>query len=152
MQCRGPAQSAGALKKTKTQLQQNYPRFLSEISIAIKHTCNAVRLLKSRMMQRTGPTQSTGARHRAPGLDSESAGARHKDRGGPTQRAPGPDTQSAEHDTEGARFRHRAPGPDTDRRGPTQIGDLPNEEFASTTICLNVLIRKLFHHASLHIL
>ena len=63
-----------------------------------------------------GPTQ------RLPGPDTESSGPRHTERGAPTQRVPGPDTESAWAPTQ------RVPGPDTestgprhrDRRGPTK--------------------------------
>ena len=46
------------------------------------------------MMGRSG--HRTGARHR----DRESAGPRHRERRAPTQRAPGPHTESASHDAE----------------------------------------------------
>ena len=75
--------------------------------------------------QRRADARSAGPRQtstdRAPGPDTKSAGPRHKERRGPTQRAPGP-TQSA-----GPRHKKGAPGPTLsagprhkERRAPTQ--------------------------------
>ena len=78
------------------------------------------------------PLEGVGLRHRAlksaelryrnsPGSThtlTQSAGPRHEERRGPTQRAPGPDTERRARlpDTKSAGPRHRAPGPDTKKK------------------------------------
>ena len=129
----GATQRAPGLTQTaevcnKNLLQRKYLTLQFETSIAIRYTCNAVHFGKLSMIQRQANTESAGARHRerrgptqrAPGHDAEtagSAGARHRDRRGLTQRAPGPDTESA-----GARR--------TKRRGPTQSAPGPDTQSA----------------------
>ena len=87
-------------------------------------------------MQRRGTTE------RAPGLDTESAGARHGKRRSPTKRAPGSDTKSAgarhREDTKSTGPRHREPpAPDTEsaaarhRERKTSIQRAPGPDTGS---------------------
>ena len=112
-------------------------------------------------MQRRGPTQSTRARHRAPGPGTE-----HQ---GPTLTQTRPDNRRASHQTiynvlirKLSRYQaymqcctlfeaghDAAPEPDTEFRGPTQSADTDRRAFPQRIIFntkINALIRKLNRH------